>query len=44
MVIKLYGYDKDNHEVFLGTFANQKLAHRAIKNSNLKFYFFYRNI
>lgn len=42
MRIKLYGYDSNNKEVYVGIFASQNAAYRAIKNLNLKSCFFYR--
>lgn len=42
MVIKLYGYDKENKEVYVGSFTSQNAAQTAVKNLKLKSYFFYR--
>ncbi len=42
MVIKLYGYDKENKEVYVGSFTSQNAAQIAVKNLKLKSYFFYR--
>lgn len=40
MVIKLYGYDKENKEVYVGLFTSQNAAQTAVKNLKLKSYFF----